>query len=107
MLARDIVGRYCGEAAAESAERRYGEVASGGVPETMDAVTLRRGEIGIAELVRTAGLAGSNSDARRLIAGGGIKLNGVTVTDCALTVSGGDDLVLSRGKNRFVRVAFI
>ena len=60
------------------------------------------GEINIVELLRKAGLAATNSDARRLIEGGGIKLDGETVTDAKLSVNG--DVVLSRGKNKFVKI---
>lgn len=90
------------EAAIAPAEERYRAVASGQAPDAMPVLTVQEAELPVIELLRRAGLAASNSEARRLIQGGGIKLNGTTVTDVNLAVQG--DAVLSRGKNRFVQI---
>ena len=60
------------------------------------------------ELFRRVGLVPSNSEARRLIRGGGARVNDRKVEDEAMTV-GLDDLVdgqllLSAGKKRHARV---
>jgi tyrosyl-tRNA synthetase len=65
----------------------------------------------VVELFRRAGLAPSNSEARRLIRGGGARLNDRKVEDEAMTV-GLDDLVddqllLSAGKKRHARVRVV
>lgn len=106
VYAREIVSLYHGKKAAEAAERRYREVASGSLPEKMETLTLPHREISIVELLKAAGFAESNSDARRLISGGGIKLYGAVVTDSGMMLSGMSEVVISRGKNRFVRVLF-
>ena len=102
--AREIVRIYHGESAVPNAESRYLSVASGGMPDNMDILTIEKSEISIVELLKRAGFASSNSDSRRLIAGGGVKINGETVTNTDLTLS--DSSVLSRGKNKFIRVKF-
>ena len=102
--AREIVRMYHDEGAAGEAERRYNSVASGGVPEHMEEIIIEEAEISVVELLKRAGLAESNSDARRLIAGGGIKLGGEALGDSGFVVKA--DCILSRGKNRFVRVLF-
>lgn len=107
VYAREIVAMYQGKEAAESAERWYKEVASGNLPENMETLVLPQKEISIVEILKTAGFAESNGDARRLISGGGIKLNGETVTNSAMIVGGETVIVVSRGKSRFVRVVFI
>ena len=100
--AREIVRMYYhGADAVEQAEKRYLAIASGQVPEDMRSLTIS-GEMNIVELLRKAGLAATNSDARRLIEGGGIKLDGATVNDAKLSVN--SDAVLSRGKNKFVKI---
>ena len=53
-----------------------------------------------------AGFASSNGDARRLIQGKGIKINNEVIEDPNLTVQPCGELVLSRGKNRFIKVVF-
>ena len=58
----------------------------------------------IAELVRLSGLASSNSEARRLISGKGIHLDGALLELPDAPVPESNTFVLKRGKNRFVRV---
>ena len=102
--AREIVRLYHGETAIEAAEQRYLSVASGKNPEQMETLTVKESEISVISLLRMAGFAASNADAKRLIEGKGIKLDGVVVEDIDRRVN--CDTVLSRGKNRFVRVRF-
>ena len=102
MYAREIVRLYHGEGAIGAAEKRYLMIASGSAPYEMSSITIHQGEIPIVELLKQTGFATSNSDARRLIEGSGIKIDGETVSDVDFVVRGGG--VLQRGKNRFVRV---
>lgn len=102
--AREIVRLYHGEGAIAAAEARYRSIAAGGAPETMETLAIPEKAISIVELLLRAGFAASNSDARRLIQGKGIKLDGETVLDATRTVK--SDAVLSRGKNRFVQILF-
>ena len=44
--------------------------------------------------------------ARRLIAAGAVRINREPVTDPELLLPGQEPLVISRGKNHFVRVCF-
>ncbi len=102
--AREIVRLYHGETAVEAAEQRYLSVASGQNPEQMQTLVITEHDVSVVSLLRLAGFAASNADAKRLIEGRGIKLDGVVVEDIDRRVS--CDAVLSRGKNRFVRVRF-
>jgi len=104
LYAREIVTMYhSGDDAAE-AEARYRAVAAGRAPGAPPVLLLSEPGLSVVEVLRRAALAASNSEARRLIAGGGVKLDGRTVTDASLTLRG--DAVLSRGKNRFVQIKF-
>jgi len=102
VYAREIVRLYHGEAAIEKAEMRYQSIASGGTPDSMEVINISGGGKNIVELLKHAGLAESNSEARRLIKGGGIKLNGETINEPDLMIN--SDAVLSRGKSKFVKV---
>ena len=77
-------------------------VASGKAPDDIRTMIASSSEAAIIALLKQAGFASSNSDARRLIEGGGIKLDGKTVNDVNLTVK--HNSVISRGKNRFVKI---
>jgi tyrosyl-tRNA synthetase len=104
VYAREIVRLYHGEDAAAQAENRYLSIASGKAPDEMKTLTVSNGEVSIIELLKQAGFATSNSDARRLIEGGGIKLDGEMVNDVSLSLR--SDVVISRGKNKFVQIHF-
>jgi len=77
--------------------------------EAAPSVTLPRarlGEIGVLDLLREIGAASSNSEARRLVTGGGIRLNNVPIVDESRVV-GPEDLasptmlVVRVGKKRY------
>jgi tyrosyl-tRNA synthetase len=105
-LARAIVRLYRGEEAVAPAEARYREIAAGGMPEDIETVVFPGKSANLIELVRAAGFASSNSEARRLIEGGGVRLDGETARDPLLAVTGKGEVVLQRGKNRFIKMIF-
>jgi tyrosyl-tRNA synthetase len=104
VYAREIVRLYHGENSISQAEQRYHSIASGKAPDEMSATTISGKEISIVELLKQTKFASSNSDARRLIDGGGIKLDGQKVNDVNMLVNRNG--VLSRGKNKFVQILF-
>ena len=64
----------------------------------------------IVKLIVSAGLAKSNGDARRLIQGNAVKINGEKVTDMNLSLKAADypekELLLQSGKKNFKKVIF-
>jgi len=103
IYARVIVIMYHGEDFAACAEEHYRSIAGGKAPDTIRTLTINNEE-SIIRLLILAGLAGTNSEARRLINEGGIKIDGKTINDFAVIV--GNDCVISRGKNKYVRIHF-
>ena len=106
-LAQEIVARFHSQADAERAlasfEARFRE---GAMPESMPEVTIETGGAGIAvaNLAKQAGVVDSTSEALRLIAGRGLRLDGEVVADKSVTVSAGATVVVQAGKRRFARV---
>jgi len=109
-LAQEIVARFHSKRAAEDAlatfEARFRD---GALPESMPEVLLQTNGKGlpIAQLAKQAGLVDSTSEALRLIAGRGLKLDGEVVADRTLTVAAGNTVVLQAGKRRFARVKIV
>ncbi|MCE5235869.1 MAG: hypothetical protein LLF87_07420, partial [Eubacteriales bacterium] len=99
-----IVTMYCGADEARLARERYQSVAAGETPESLEEAVLNERPKNLAELVRLCGLASSNSEARRLIAGKGIRLDGALVEAADAPLPAGNEFVLKRGKGRFMRV---
>lgn len=104
IFADTIVTMYCSKEEAFQAKARYLSVAAGKTPESLEEVFLNMRPKSIAELVRLSGLASSNSEARRLISGKGIHLDGALLELPDAPVPESNTFVLKRGKNRFVRV---
>lgn len=110
-LARTITADFHGEAAAAAAEAHFRQVHQR--RETPEEIEVRRlgasgNPVGVVELLVSQGLAPSNSEARRLIAQGGVKVNGEVVQDgrATLATTAGTSHLLQVGKRRFLKVAF-
>jgi tyrosyl-tRNA synthetase len=103
MLAKEITARFHSAAAAEAAEQDFQNRARGGVPEVLPEVTLSGAPLGIAALLRQAGLVASGGEGQRLIEQGGVRLDGGTVSDKGLRLEAGT-YVVQVGKRKFARV---
>ena len=106
LLARELVTRFHDAAAADAAEADFAHRARGGVPDEIAEVTLTGAPLGIAAMLKQAGLAPSSSEAMRLIEQGGVRLDGVVVSDKGLKVAAGT-LVVQVGKRKFARVTLV
>ena len=106
-LAREITARFHSLAAADAAEQDFINRSQGGVPEDIPALAVPLGEagaaLGIAALLRQAGLAASSSEGNRLIDGHGVRIDSVLVSDKGLRLGAGT-YVLQVGKRKFARV---
>ena len=103
LLAKEITARFHSAAAADAAEQDFMNRARGGVPDQVDDVALAGAPLAIAALLKQAGLAPSTSEAQRLIAQGGVRIDGAVVSDKGLKVLAGT-WVVQVGKRKFARV---
>ena len=102
-LAKEITARFHGAAAADAAEQDFVNRSQGGVPDVIDEVEVSGAPLGIAALLKNAGLAPSSSEANRLIEGNGVRVDSSVVTDKGLKLPAGT-YVLQVGKRKFARV---
>jgi len=102
-LAKEITARFHGAAAADAAEQDFINRSQGGVPDVIDEVEVSGAPLGIAALLKNAGLAPSSSEANRLIEGNGVRVDSNVVTDKGLKLPAGT-YVLQVGKRKFARV---
>lgn len=108
-FARALVTIYHGSDPVAAAERRYDEVARGGIPDDVAEVAVPAGEfeagtVGLLRLAVLAGLAASNGEARRLVQNRGLRLDGEALTDPTARLELERPAVLQRGRDAFVRV---
>ncbi|MCK4597691.1 tyrosine--tRNA ligase [bacterium] len=106
-LAREIVTMYYDRESAREAEEEFKRVFQDrGLPCEIPefAVSAKDQPIWIVRLLTASGMASSGGQARRLIAGGGVKINGQKVTDDSLELKVEGELVMKIGKKRFLKV---
>ncbi len=107
MLGQEIVARFHSEKAAEHALAEFeARFRQGALPEDMPEITLHTADAGIpiAQLAKQAGIVESTSEALRLIAQRGLKVDGEVVADKGLVIARGKTVIVQAGKRKFARV---
>ena len=106
-LARAIVARFHGEEAARAAEAQFDRVhIEHGVPDEIETLTLPAGPAHL-PAVLAEGFGLSRSEARRLLAGGGVKVDGEALSELDVDASQLAGRVVQVGKRRFARVEVV
>lgn len=104
-LAMQIVSQYHGQDAAQKAQEEFEHVfKAGGLPEDIPEFTVSEAKVWIVKLLVDCGLVSSNSEARRMIEQGGVKLDNEKITAVNFEVPIVDGLVLQVGKRKFAKV---
>jgi len=106
-LALEIVGRFHDTDAANAAKDEFiARFQQGAMPAEMPELSLRSndGRLGIAHLLKKAGLVNSTSEAFRMIKQGAVKIDGVKVEDRGLEIESGNTGIYQVGKRKFARV---
>jgi tyrosyl-tRNA synthetase len=107
-LAMEVVARFHDDSAAEAAKQAFiSRFREGAMPEDMPELTLETddGTLGIAHLLKGAGLVSSTSEAFRMIKQGAVRIDGERVEDRSLTIDAGSTNVYQVGRRRFARVS--
>ena len=102
-LAQEIVTRFHSAQAAEEALADFVNRSKGGIPDDVQDVAVSGAPLGVAHLLKQAGLCASTSEAMRMVDQGGVRIDGAVVGDKALKLEAGT-FVLQVGKRKFARV---
>ena len=103
LLAKEITARFHSVAAAETAEQDFNQRARGGIPDEMPDIALSGAPMAIAALLKAASLVPSSSEGLRMVEQGGVRIDGVVISDKGLKVEAGT-VVMQVGKRKFARV---
>jgi tyrosyl-tRNA synthetase len=108
-FAQEIVARFHSQADAEKALSDFQTRAKGGIPDDVPAISINiEGEsIGIAQLLKLAGLVESTSEAYRAIEQGGVKLDSEKVSDRNLQLTKDTVVIAQVGKRKFANVTIL
>jgi tyrosyl-tRNA synthetase len=106
-LAAEIVARFHDASAATAAQDEFiARFQQGAMPDEIPELELSSddGQLGVAHLLKGAGLVSSTSEAFRMIKQGAVKIDGDRVEDRALMIAAGTNNVYQVGKRKFARV---
>ena len=107
LLAKELIARFHNQAAADAAEQDFIQrFQKNQIPDDLQEITVTasEGQLGIAQLLKQAGLVESTSEALRSIDAGAVRIDGEKVSDKALMISVGTEGVYQVGKRRFARI---
>lgn len=103
LLAKEIIARFHNDAAADAAEQEFiNRFQKGAMPDEMPELTFE-GEMGLAALLKEAGLVPSTSEAIRSAQQGGVKIDGEKIENVRQNAQKGT-FVYQVGKRKFARI---
>jgi len=106
-LAKELVARFHDQAAAEKAKAEFiSRFQKGAMPEEIEEISVasKDGGLGIAHVLKQAGLVASTSEAFRMIKQGAVRIDGERIEDKGLNVDAGSAHVYQVGKRKFAKV---
>jgi tyrosyl-tRNA synthetase len=107
-LARELVGRFHGAAAAEQAQAEFiARFSQKSLPTDLPLQVLAAADAtgeGLVAVLKATGLAASNSEAVRKLAEGAVRIDGEKVQDRGHRLPVGSEHILQIGARRFARV---
>jgi len=107
-FSKEIVERFHGNNAAQLAARDFiARFREGALPEDMEEHTFKSPDssgLGVTQTLKLAGFVPSISEAQRLIAQGGVRVNGERIEDRSLKFEPGASIVLQAGKRKAARI---
>ncbi len=106
-LALELIERFhSAEDAAAALKAFKAQFQKGAIPDDIDELTIEteNGEMGIAHILKNAGLCSSTSDAIRMVKQGAVKINGEKIADPKTTYSAGTHEVFQVGKRKFAKI---
>lgn len=104
LFAKELLKMYDDVNEFESIKERYMNIAKGEIPDNVEEVKIDKKEINICNLLVEIGFASSKSEAKRMILGNGVKVDGEVITDINKVIRIAEGKVVQFGKNRFKRI---
>ena len=103
-LAHLITEEYHGKEGADKAQEEFINVVSNkGIPEDIESVTINTNK-NILDLLVELSFVQSKGEAKRLIQGGGVKIDGEKISDMTFVVKPAMNVVLQAGKRKFAKL---
>ena len=104
IFAKEIIKMYDDINEFEEIKEKYMQIAKGEIPNNIDQMKISENNINICNLLLKIGFANSKSEAKRMILGNGVKIDGETIKDINKIIKLDNEVVVQFGKNRFKKV---
>ncbi len=104
LFAKELLKMYDDVNEFESIKERYMNIAKGEIPDNVEEMKIDKKEINICDLLVESGFASSKSEAKRMILGNGVKVDGEVITDINKVIRIAEGKVVQFGKNRFKKI---
>ena len=103
-LAYTITSEYHGEQGAKRAQDAFINVVSNkGIPDNIEEVSGMNGK-SVLDVLVELNFTASKGEAKRLIQGGGVKVDGEKITDTAYVFNFNESVILQAGKRKFAKL---
>ena len=103
-LAHTITAEYHGEDGADKAQQEFMNVVSNkGIPQDIETVKIENGA-NILDVLQQLNFIQSRGEGKRLIQGGGVKIDGEKISDMNYAVNIEEEVVLQAGKRKYARL---
>lgn len=103
-LAYTITEEYCGKDGAEFGQSEFINVVSNkGIPQDISEVTIETGK-NILDVLVDLKFVASKGEAKRLIQGGGVKIDGEKISDLNYSLNFEESVILQAGKRNFAKL---
>jgi tyrosyl-tRNA synthetase len=106
-LAKTLVARFHSQAAAQGAEDEFNRIfVEKGMPDQIEEFEVSAQSVGLVQLMTMAGMTPSNSEATRLITGGGVQIDQQKISDpkLKLELKSGESFIVKAGKKKFTKI---
>lgn len=106
-LAKTLVARFHSQSAAQGAEDEFNRIfVDKGMPDQIEEYKVSAQSVGLVQLMTMAGMTASNSEATRLITGGGVQIDQQKISDpkLKLDLKAGETLIIKAGKKKFTKI---
>ena len=103
-FAKELLAMYDDVNEFDSLKEKYLNIAKGGIPTDVEEMKVSEDSANICDLLVAAGFATSRGEAKRMVTGNGVKINGEPITDITTMVEAANEPVIQFGKNKFKKV---
>lgn len=104
-FARELLKMYDNEDEFEEVKSRYESIAKGNIPNNIEKFKINEDNLNLCDVLVKVGFANSKSEAKRMILGNGVRIDGRLANNYNEVIDLKESRVIQFGKNRFIQTS--